>query len=232
MWLSRLTLDPRNRQVQRDLADVHALHRRVMGAFPKSADGGSARAQHGVLHRLDVAPSGALLLMVQSAVEPRDWHDVLPRGYTVESLPGRGIATRDASAVLDAVVDDAVFDFRLRANPTKRLAKSEPGSRLGKGTRVGLRTRPEQIAWLRRKAASHGFEIPEEPAGVPLVIDRERGPMYGRGRALAFEGVTFDGRLRVIDARSFRQALRTGIGSAKAFGFGLLTIARPGVTPR
>ena len=36
----------------------------------------------------------------------------------------------------------------------------------------------------------------------------------------------FDGRLVVTDAALFRQTLVQGIGSGKAFGFGLLSVAR------
>jgi CRISPR system Cascade subunit CasE len=37
--------------------------------------------------------------------------------------------------------------------------------------------------------------------------------------------VVFEGRLRVTDAEAFRRALAAGIGSGKAFGFGLLSVA-------
>jgi CRISPR system Cascade subunit CasE len=37
--------------------------------------------------------------------------------------------------------------------------------------------------------------------------------------------VLFSGRLEVTDAALFRDALAKGIGSGKAFGFGLLSIA-------
>lgn len=38
----------------------------------------------------------------------------------------------------------------------------------------------------------------------------------------------FDGVLGVTDAEAFRVALREGVGPAKAFGFGLLSIRRQG----
>jgi CRISPR system Cascade subunit CasE len=39
--------------------------------------------------------------------------------------------------------------------------------------------------------------------------------------------VQFEGDLEVTDAAAFRAALAQGIGSGKAYGFGLLSIARP-----
>ena len=40
-----------------------------------------------------------------------------------------------------------------------------------------------------------------------------------------FLAVRFDGLLAVTDPALFRNTLQTGIGSAKAFGFGLLSLA-------
>lgn len=45
-------------------------------------------------------------------------------------------------------------------------------------------------------------------------------------RRLTFGSVLFDGRLRVVDAPAFQSTLRTGIGAGKAYGFGLLSVAR------
>ena len=42
-------------------------------------------------------------------------------------------------------------------------------------------------------------------------------------RRITFEGVTFEGLLRVTDPVAFRQAVEFGIGPARAYGFGLLS---------
>jgi CRISPR system Cascade subunit CasE len=44
---------------------------------------------------------------------------------------------------------------------------------------------------------------------------------------MTFQSVRFEGLLTVIDPERFCQTLAAGIGSAKAFGFGLLSVARP-----
>jgi CRISPR system Cascade subunit CasE len=43
---------------------------------------------------------------------------------------------------------------------------------------------------------------------------------------LTHHAVRFDGLLVVTDPERLRHALRAGIGSAKGFGFGLLSLAR------
>jgi len=44
---------------------------------------------------------------------------------------------------------------------------------------------------------------------------------------LTFGAILFEGRLRVTDGDLFRTTLQRGIGSGKAYGFGLLSIAPP-----
>ena len=44
---------------------------------------------------------------------------------------------------------------------------------------------------------------------------------------LTHVAVRFDGLLEVTDPVKFLETLRAGIGSAKGFGFGLLSLARP-----
>jgi CRISPR system Cascade subunit CasE len=50
------------------------------------------------------------------------------------------------------------------------------------------------------------------------------GKKYGKGRRQVWHAVQFDGVLTVTDAAEFADGIRGGIGSAKAFGFGLLSI--------
>ena len=85
MYLSRLLLDPRSREVRRDLAECHELHRTIMNAFPQSEEQGEgARERFGVLHRLETErQSNRLCLYVQSREKP-DWGK-LPAGYCLEA---------------------------------------------------------------------------------------------------------------------------------------------------
>ena len=69
MYLSRLILNPRNRRVQREIANPYQLHRSLMSGFPDNLAKGDER----VLFRLDAHPrTGALTLLVQSLTLP-DW---------------------------------------------------------------------------------------------------------------------------------------------------------------
>ena len=43
---------------------------------------------------------------------------------------------------------------------------------------------------------------------------------------MTFGAVIFEGVLQVTDAEKFRESLKTGIGTGKAYGFGLMSVAK------
>jgi CRISPR system Cascade subunit CasE len=45
------------------------------------------------------------------------------------------------------------------------------------------------------------------------------------GNDVRFTQATFDGRLRITDLDAFRRTLTQGLGKAKAYGCGLMTLA-------
>ena len=79
MFLSQLTLNRHNREVQRDIADPYQMHKtlttRCFGEEVIVAQSNVARANapnaHGLLFRLDADPrDGRLMLLAQSRVRP------------------------------------------------------------------------------------------------------------------------------------------------------------------
>ena len=79
----------------------------------------------------------------------------------------------------------------------------------------------EQLAWLHRKGEAAGFTVLDcRISAVERQVSRKQG------KTLVHQAVLFDGRLQVTDPLVFRQAVEQGIGSAKGFGFGLLSLAR------
>jgi len=234
LFLSRIVLDPRSRAVRRDLADCAAMHTTVMSAFPKND--GPARAAFGVLHRVDPHPRGGpSALLVQSRVEP-DWSRLPAPDYALR-LPGQeNPSVKPIDAAYDAIVAGDVLRFRLRANPTRRLDARRVSSETDHlaGKRVALLTDDERLTWLRRKAETVGIDLlaVRQAPDVLDVLVAPGGVVTGRrpgsARGLAFAAVRFDGHLRVTDPAALRRAIEDGIGPAKAYGFGLLSVAPTG----
>ena len=224
MYLSRLLLAPRSREARRDAADPYELHRtlaRVFGGARADNDGPNARRTqgHGLLWRAEPqAPSGPQVL-VQSLAAP-DWR-ALPEGYA-RRVDGPTAFEPDPQA-------GQRLRFRLVANPTvkKRTGKKN-------GTRVPLvhARAPEgseatagYLDWLERKAEAAGVSVDlGQTVDAPFEVRTRKGG--DGGHQITLFGVRFDGTLTVDDPDALAGVLRSGVGPAKGFGFGLLSLAR------
>jgi CRISPR system Cascade subunit CasE len=197
MYLSCLDLDPdpTRRLTRLWLSNPYRIHQRLCLAF---------REPGRVLFRLEERPN--LRLLVQSPGEP-DWQLAFA-DHPVLSAPPRSKPFRPALVVGQRL------RFSLRANPTVKRD----------GSRHGLFKEDAQIAWLHRKGEQGGFQPLSVQArgGTVQVSCKSRHHDEGLQRHYAVE---FNGLLQIIDVDRFITTLGNGIGSGKAYGFGLLTIA-------
>lgn len=246
MYLSRLILNPKSFQVRRDLSDCHNMHRTVLKGFPDMGNPGEdARKHYGVLHRVDIHPrNGEIMLLVQSSVKP-DWSQ-LPINYLSTKLGIENPASKCVDEQYAGIRTSEILRFRLRANPTKKIGTSRKvdlaaGKPKCNGRRVIVGDEKEQIEWLIRKGTLCGFEILSSRLlnEVPDVQTREDGKTTSKANLkgtqsasdaqsknkLSFASVTYEGYLKVIDRDKFLTSIKSGIGSGKAYGFGLLSIA-------
>jgi CRISPR system Cascade subunit CasE len=112
------------------------------------------------------------------------------------------------------VVEGSIHRFRLVANPTVSRDKKRKAV-------VGME---EQSAWIHRKGGLHGFEV----LGVVVTGEVMLGakPLNSGRELIRYLQVAYDGHLRITDREALLSALHSGIGHAKAFGCGLLTLDR------
>jgi CRISPR system Cascade subunit CasE len=216
VYLSRLILNPRDRRVQKEIANRYQLHRTIMNAFADSLEDHEER----VLFRIEEPQrSRRLTLLVQSWTMP-DWTWLAEPGARGCLL---GVAEPNP-AVKEFTLDlrkGQRLTYRLRANPTARRRCSD-----GKKRRVGLYDEEEQMDWLERKADRSGFDLLAVRSSGQATV---RGCVYRNGSKhnLTLLSVQFDGMLEVRNPDQTEETVRQGIGSAKAFGFGLLSLAQP-----
>lgn len=186
------------------IRDSYDWHQRVWQAF-QGRDG----QRRDFLSRVDEADEAYRVLIVSPTAPTKpDWCPTdcfqtksIPADYFT---PGR-------------------FRFSLLANPTRKVRSDKDGNRTKNGRRLPITKREELINWMQRKAAAGGFDIgdPETLRTVP----RPRSYFVKKGAPGVHFAVEFQGSLTVTDAAAFHKTFTTGIGSAKAFGFGLLAIA-------
>ncbi|MCK7627621.1 type I-E CRISPR-associated protein Cas6/Cse3/CasE [Streptomyces sp. RS10V-4] len=236
MYLTRFRLNTARSGARRLLGSPHLLHGAVDMAFPDPPprDGQQPR----VLWRVDPAAAGRADLFIVSPRRPDLTHLVEQAGWP--GLEGPGWATFAYGEFLDGLTAGGIWAFRLTANPVHDIRK--PGDAEGSRTKRTAHVTPRhQIGWLLKRQERAGFEIVRTPAERRLtqhghdhdVIVHDRLPLQFRKgdekdsarHHVRFTRVTFDGRLRITDADAFRRTLTHGLGKAKAYGCGLMTLA-------
>jgi CRISPR system Cascade subunit CasE len=220
MYLSQLFLNPRLRQVQRELSDAYQMHRTIMSAFPETLP-----ADERVLYRVDTDLDNQIIkLLVQSQYKP-DWsrlastesHYLLPNEESSDSLPNPAVKEISLHPK-----PGQRLTFRLLANPTAKRSFEQDGEK--KKKRIGLYREEDQLDWLSRKLAEAGCRLVSARTSSQ---GQASGALYREKtkHKLQFLAVRFDGLLLVEDTGSLLEAVKSGIGSAKGLGFGLLSLA-------
>ena len=228
VYLSRIHLNPPRRDAWRLLGSPQRMHAAVLASFPQPPTG-DLGGEPRVLWRLDQEKDRAALYVV-SPDQPDFAHLAEQAGWpTVE----RGVV-KPYGEFLDQLSDGQTWAFRLAANPTRYV----PAKEGGRAKRLAHVTVVQQEEWFLSKAPGCGFRVTaaRRPGADGGVVEIPEVSVTGRAtrrfeRNGSPEGVTlgvaqFDGRLEVVDAAALRRALVTGIGPAKAYGCGLLTLAR------
>ncbi|MFI9382096.1 type I-E CRISPR-associated protein Cas6/Cse3/CasE [Kutzneria sp. NPDC052558] len=217
MFLTKLSLNPRSSAVRRDLDDINDMHRTLMSAYPELASRDNFRQTHGVLWRIDTL-CGGLIQYIQSHTEPA-WSRLAADYLT------RPAEVRTLAPVLDSVRPGRKYAFRLVGNPT-RCIHNDANLAIRRHVPLGSE---HHLDWLVNKGSQHGFIIPAAHGGHPDVactgLPRLTGKR-GKPARVTITPVRFDGHLVVTDPDAFKAALVTGIGRAKPYGCGLLTLAR------
>jgi len=209
MYLSKLTLN-RSRRAMLWSARPYRVHQRLCMAC-----GDDPR----LLFRIEATPGGTVIL-AQTHHMPR-WDAAFAEFPVLSGEP----LVKEVDWPLR---EGQVLSFRLRANPTKRLCHGHDGEgRPRNNVRVPLYAEEEQRAWLERKEDAAGFrslrvDVRREPPPVEAVSGKG-----GASHQVKLASAQFDGLLVVTDPVRLRAALAAGIGSAKGFGFGLLSLGPP-----
>ena len=204
MELTRVELNPGDARARRDLANPYEMHSTLARAF---ADGAQYPARN-FLWRLEPRiglANPVLLVQSQSAAHWGNFEKV--QSNWALAIDSKQVDERTL------VTSGRILRFRLRANPTVTR----------QGKRHGLYREDDQIGWLERQAARHGFEAQALAVSEPsrIVASRRRS---GASQVVVYSAL-FDGVLRVTDVDLFVHALREGLGHAKALGLGLLSVA-------
>jgi len=219
MYLTRFQINPARRNARKLLSSPQAMHAAVRAAFQDAADYERPGAR--TLWRIDTQATATVYLYIVSPGRPDLTHLIEQAGWPTAA---EGWVTRDYQGLLDSLRAGQRWAFRLTANPTHSGRKTSDAKET---QRFGYLREHEQVGWLTARAARHGFALASQQDGSPNVrLHQRRTQSFRRGMGtVTITTATYDGVLEVTDAEAFRRALTTGIGHAKAYGCGLLTLA-------
>jgi CRISPR system Cascade subunit CasE len=222
MFLTKMPINPRRRGTRTLMSSPQALHAAVMAGFADARPTEEGR----VLWRLDTYNSHRIVLFVASPDQPDFTHIVEQAGWpTTETW-----TTRPYDPLLESLRPGQHWQFRLTANPVRS------GRRAGWADTkpIGHVTVKQQEQWLIDRAANAGFRlIPRQDsdtndADFDLAVINRSVHRFRRGDGqITITTATFEGHLEITDTAALRHSLTHGIGRAKSYGCGLLTLARP-----
>lgn len=218
MFLTRMPINTRRRGAQKLLSSPQAMHAAIQSGFPPGAlEGAGARA----LWRIDRGTNAEATLYLVSPVEPDLSHVVEQAGWQ----SGEMWQTRDYRKLLDRLTLGQFWAFRLTANPV--FSGYKTGTDWGDTKPLAHVTVKQQENWLLDRAERAGFRVPDGPHDVASIRVTNRSTLrFAKGGHRVVIGTaTFEGVLEVIDADTLSRTLTCGIGRAKAYGCGLLTLA-------
>lgn len=255
LFLSRIILNRASKAVMHDLCNPRELHKSISRCFPAipgqsdklSHDRGTPRNAYNLLHRVD-QKGESTVLYVQSSIQP-DWNKLSP-GYAI------CFDDKKVDHLYGAIKAGDRLQFRLAANPTKRAGKNDTGEEKYRGAkrkRIPIlgdpkmndngKTREQKLfEWLQRKG--EGFEAENFVSGGFRIVDLNVSKQMpnltssftgtlrftkkedGDRRSVTLDAVLFEGVLEVTNADDFRRVLANGVGPGKAYGFGMMSIAR------
>ena len=211
MIYSRLFLNAHSNQVMHEIGNLYELHRSLMSAFPDD----NSREKAAMLFRVDqynLHGNGKIPILVQSEIKP-DWHAIEQR---CNYLHNHTVETKEF--VIPEKLPD-IYRFMIRANPTIRKSDSRK--------LIPLQKEEQLIEWLRKKGQQHGFSISPENLIIRKIPPLEMYKTINNKRNhIQIQPVDFSGLITITDQRLFTDAWKTGIGRGKAFGCGLLSMAR------
>ena len=245
MYLSSLMIDTgdnpdRERPGRRWLRDIYHVHQRLSMAFPpKQKESAPSPFLFRIDNQIDDNAPRAVIL-VQSPILP-DWEKAF------ENVAGIFLASPAAvREYAPSFAPDEQLRFRIRMNLSKKGKTARDGTDLcKKGEGVDVRGEPKSQSkrvavtwngdegetadaairqWFATKGEHAGFAVGTDFELVHLgwVTGHKPGTPENR---LRFRSALLEGELTVADGPAFMQSVESGLGSAKGFGFGLLSVA-------
>ncbi len=198
-----LTLVPLSHQSLRHVHnwdDQEVLHKAVMGLFPDTIPGEpeQRRANNGILHRYDARATGLARLLVQHAT---------PLRPALASDPA--LLHTDLQPLLVNLGVGTGARFRIVLNAVRSQTRSK--------RRVPITDLDDLVTWGLQRLTAAGLDM--------IQLADQPATTLGTAGNSPLWTAQYDGHAFIADPDTTRRALLNGLGRAKAYGCGLLSLA-------
>lgn len=212
MYLTRFRINPQRRQARKLLGSPQAMHAAVLSSY---MDPPAPTPESRILWRVDFeGPKVTLYISGPDRPDPT----ALKEQAGWSELPG-GWDTTEYQPFLDKLDKGQVWAFRLTANPV-RFGHTEHHTDT---VALGHVTVDQQLDWLLSRTERHGFAVIPGSA----IVHAARTWQFKREKhTVTLKVATFDGALEIREPAPYRRMLTAGIGRARGYGCGLMTLAR------
>lgn len=221
LYFTRFQINPQRRATLRLLASPQRMHAAVLSTYPPDTQTGTGGPR--VLWRLDNPSKHEHNLFITGPGRPSLESLQQECGWSQQQT----WKTAPYTPFLDKLHEGQRWVFRLTANPTRSTA----GTRGTRGSRSAHVTPTQQLAWLVHRQLKHGFELETNDDEPQVRVSSTERPTFTKGTDQSKTRVTvtrvqYDGMLTVTNPDVLRTSLTHGIGPAKGYGCGLMTLAR------
>lgn len=212
-YLTRIAINPRRRASRRVMSSPHYMHGAVNACYPQDA------RPTRLLWRVDHTESAFYLYLVGD-VRPDPAGFVEEHGWEVPN----SWQTRDYMPILAGVKEGGQYGFRLAANPVRNISGSNE-VKAARGKRLAHVTVTQQLGWFLERVHRWGFSVGDRLSPSVRIVERRALQFRRQERRVTIGMAVFEGFLTVTDADVLRERMLGGVGPAKAYGCGLLTLA-------
>lgn len=209
--LTRLVINPHHKTASHDLTDSHKLHKTLMRLIG-NPPGDTPRATAGLLYRIE--PDRHPTLLMQTFQPPQ-----------LEALPAQ-YATTDTltlEPMMRALTPGMTIRYRITAAPTIARSDGTPHRHPVTGKRRGKTeylTGPAALTWWHQRAQKAGLDL-----HTCHSHSRPFPPATSKRLVPAYKLTQFEGTARITNITPLVNAVLNGIGKAKTYGAGLLSLA-------
>lgn len=163
-----------------------------------------------LLYRIVESNQDHLYYIYTQSVAFPQWDQIEQYGYHC-------IETKDISLLLQKFRTNMILRYSMFVFPSKKIKKGNKNSQ-----RVFLTNEGERLEWMHRQAQKNGFILLEthEASNQQLFCKKKNNESF------SLHGVTYEGVLQINNLELFKHGFLNGIGSEKAYGFGMMMLSK------